>query len=25
VQEAQWRAFFDSPWPAHSHPLAALD
>lgn len=25
VQDAQWRAFFDSPWPAHSHPLAALD
>ncbi len=24
VGEDQWRAFFDSPWPAHSHPLAAL-
>ena len=25
VADSQWRAFFDSPWPAHSHPLAALD
>ena len=24
VPEDLWRAFFDSPWPAHSHPLAAL-
>ena len=24
VDEALWRAFFVSPWPAHSHPLAAL-
>lgn len=24
VDEPQWRAFFDSPWPAHAHPLAAL-
>lgn len=24
VPEALWRAFFVSPWPAHSHPLAAL-
>ena len=24
VQEADWQAFFVSPWPAHSHPLAAL-
>lgn len=24
VPESLWRAFFDSPWPAHSHPLAAL-
>ncbi|WP_043008916.1 enoyl-CoA hydratase/isomerase family protein [Comamonas testosteroni] len=24
VSDAEWHAFFDSPWPAHSHPLAAL-
>ena len=24
VSEAAWRAFFVSPWPAHSHPLAQL-
>lgn len=24
VPEALWRAFFVSPWPAHSHPLQAL-
>ncbi|MFC4621294.1 enoyl-CoA hydratase/isomerase family protein [Comamonas nitrativorans] len=24
VAEADWQAFFTSPWPAHSHPLAAL-
>ena len=24
VPESLWRAFFDSPWPAHSHPLVAL-
>lgn len=24
VGDAQWLAFFDSPWPAHSHPLAQL-
>ena len=24
VSDAEWQAFFDSPWPAHSHPLAAL-
>lgn len=24
VPETLWRAFFDSPWPAHSHPLAGL-
>ncbi|WP_417282206.1 enoyl-CoA hydratase/isomerase family protein [Comamonas sp.] len=24
VSDAQWQAFFASPWPAHSHPLAAL-
>ena len=24
VSEAAWRAFFVSPWPAHSHPLATL-
>ena len=24
VPEDLWRAFFVSPWPAHSHPLAAL-
>ena len=24
VGDAQWQAFFDSPWPAHSHPLAML-
>ena len=24
VPEELWRAFFVSPWPAHSHPLAAL-
>ena len=24
VSEALWRAFFVSPWPAHSHPLAML-
>lgn len=24
VGDAEWKAFFDSPWPAHSHPLAAL-
>lgn len=24
VSEDLWRAFFVSPWPAHSHPLAAL-
>ena len=24
VPEALWQAFFVSPWPAHSHPLAAL-
>lgn len=24
VPENLWRAFFVSPWPAHSHPLAAL-
>jgi len=25
VQESQWRAFFQSPWPEHAHPLAALE
>lgn len=24
VPQALWEAFFVSPWPAHSHPLAAL-
>lgn len=24
VTEAAWQAFFASPWPAHSHPLVAL-
>ncbi|ADX45776.1 3-hydroxyisobutyryl-CoA hydrolase [Paracidovorax avenae ATCC 19860] len=24
VMPAMWQPFFDSPWPAHSHPLAAL-
>ena len=24
VTDAQWQAFFVSPWPAHSHPLAGL-
>lgn len=24
VQDAQWQAFFVSPWPAHAHPLAGL-
>ncbi len=24
VQAADWQAFFTEPWPAHSHPLAAL-
>ncbi len=24
VEDAQWQAFFASPWPAHAHPLAAL-
>ncbi|WP_159915785.1 enoyl-CoA hydratase/isomerase family protein [Pantoea sp. 18069] len=24
VQDAQWQAFFASPWPAHAHPLAVL-
>ncbi|MBQ0133371.1 MAG: enoyl-CoA hydratase/isomerase family protein, partial [Comamonas sp.] len=24
VTEDLWKAFFVSPWPAHSHPLAAL-
>ena len=24
VSDAQWQAFFASPWPAHSHPLAIL-
>ena len=24
VTEDAWRAFFTSPWPAHSHPLVAL-
>ena len=24
VPEGLWRAFFASPWPAHSHPLASL-
>ncbi len=24
VQDAQWQAFFVSPWPAHAHPLFAL-
>ncbi len=24
VQDAQWQAFFVSPWPAYAHPLAAL-
>ncbi len=24
VTEDAWRAFFVSPWPAHSHPLVAL-
>ena len=24
VSDAQWQAFFASPWPAHSHPLAML-
>lgn len=24
VSEDAWRAFFVSPWPAHSHPLVAL-
>ncbi|SFD96976.1 enoyl-CoA hydratase/isomerase family protein [Paracidovorax konjaci] len=24
VTPAQWQPFFDSPWPAHAHPLAAL-
>ena len=25
VSDAQWQAFFASPWPAHSHPLAMLE
>ncbi|MFT4241962.1 MAG: enoyl-CoA hydratase/isomerase family protein [Acidovorax sp.] len=24
VTPAMWQPFFDSPWPAHAHPLAAL-
>lgn len=24
VQDADWQAFFVSPWPAHAHPLAGL-
>ena len=24
VTPAMWHPFFDSPWPAHAHPLAAL-
>ena len=24
VKDSEWLAFFDSPWPAHSHPLAML-
>ncbi|MEG1455041.1 MAG: enoyl-CoA hydratase/isomerase family protein, partial [Comamonas sp.] len=24
VQQADWQAFFASPWPAHSHPLVGL-
>ncbi|MBS7349838.1 MAG: enoyl-CoA hydratase/isomerase family protein [Comamonas sp.] len=24
VEETLWRSFFNSPWPAHSHPLVAL-
>lgn len=24
VQQADWQAFFVSPWPAHSHPLVGL-
>ncbi|MDA8456810.1 enoyl-CoA hydratase/isomerase family protein [Acidovorax sp. GBBC 3334] len=24
VTPAQWQPFFDSPWPVHAHPLAAL-
>ena len=24
VSDAQWQAFFASPWPGHSHPLAML-
>ncbi|WCM91600.1 enoyl-CoA hydratase/isomerase family protein [Acidovorax sp. NCPPB 2350] len=24
VTPEQWRPFFDSPWPAHAHPLAGL-
>lgn len=24
VQDADWQAFFVSPWPAHSHPLVGL-
>ena len=24
VPESLWKSFFDSPWPAHSHPLAML-
>ena len=24
VQDADWQAFFASPWPAYAHPLAAL-
>ena len=24
VSDTQWLAFFDSPWPAHSHPLVML-
>ena len=24
VTDTQWQAFFDSPWPVHSHPLAML-
>ena len=24
VSDTQWQAFFDSPWPAHSHPLVML-
>ena len=24
ISDAEWQAFFHSPWPAHSHPLAVL-